>query len=135
MESITWSTMMLSMAGAGVASQYVDPRTIGAIVGRAQFQYGDILGLGATGPAGCPSPALAGIEPEEIEVHGDPVVVSAAGQESVLSPARAKRIGRGIALRLAQAGARVAIHYDLPKPKRARTAERMRRRAAVPRQP
>ncbi len=33
MESMVWSTMMLSMLAAGVASQYFDPRTVGAWAG------------------------------------------------------------------------------------------------------
>jgi MFS family permease len=33
MDSIQWSVMMLSMMAAGIASQYYDPRTIGAIAG------------------------------------------------------------------------------------------------------
>src|SRR5439155_19881370 len=33
MESLQWSVMMLSMLAAGIASQYYDPRTIGAIAG------------------------------------------------------------------------------------------------------
>jgi len=33
MESIRWSVMIVSMAGAGVASQYVGPRTIGLVAG------------------------------------------------------------------------------------------------------
>ncbi len=32
-ESITWSVMMVSLALAGIASQYYDPRTIGAVAG------------------------------------------------------------------------------------------------------
>ena len=32
-ESLVWSTMMLSMLAAGIASQYVDPRAIGAVSG------------------------------------------------------------------------------------------------------
>jgi hypothetical protein len=32
-ESLVWSTMMLSMLGAGLASQHVDPRVIGAVSG------------------------------------------------------------------------------------------------------
>ena len=39
--------MMLSMALAGIASQYWDPRTIGAIAGALEFHHRDILGLGA----------------------------------------------------------------------------------------
>ena len=45
-ESMQWSVMMVSMMLAGIASQYWDPRTIGAIAGRAQFDDRDILGLG-----------------------------------------------------------------------------------------
>jgi MFS family permease len=33
MESIRWSVMMVSMAAAGIASQYVGPRTIGLVAG------------------------------------------------------------------------------------------------------
>ena len=33
MESIRWSVMIVSMAGAGIASQYVGPRTIGLVAG------------------------------------------------------------------------------------------------------
>jgi MFS family permease len=33
MESVQWGVMMLSMGAAGVASQYWDPRTIGAVAG------------------------------------------------------------------------------------------------------
>jgi len=33
MESLRWSVMMISMAGAGVASQYYSPRTLGAAAG------------------------------------------------------------------------------------------------------
>lgn len=32
-ESLVWSTMMLSMLAAGIASQHVDPRAIGAVSG------------------------------------------------------------------------------------------------------
>jgi len=33
LESCQWSVMMLSMMSAGIASQYWDPRTIGAVAG------------------------------------------------------------------------------------------------------
>jgi MFS family permease len=33
LESVRWGVMMLSMAGAGVASQYYDPRSIGLVAG------------------------------------------------------------------------------------------------------
>lgn len=43
--------------------------------------------------------------------------------ETVLITGAAKRIGRGIALRLAKEGARVAIHYDRSEREARRTAE------------
>jgi len=33
MESIRWSVMIVSMSAAGIASQYVGPRTIGLVAG------------------------------------------------------------------------------------------------------
>jgi hypothetical protein len=33
MESLRWSVMIVSMSAAGIASQYVSPRTIGLIAG------------------------------------------------------------------------------------------------------
>jgi predicted acyltransferase len=33
MESIRWSVMIVSMAAAGIASQYVSPRAIGLVAG------------------------------------------------------------------------------------------------------
>jgi MFS family permease len=33
LESLRWGVMMISMAAAGIASQYVDPRTLGAVAG------------------------------------------------------------------------------------------------------
>ena len=33
LESLRWSVMILSMAAAGIASQYVGPRTIGIVAG------------------------------------------------------------------------------------------------------
>ncbi len=47
MESCQWSVMMLSMAAAGIASQYCDPRTHRRDGGRAQLHHRDLLGLGA----------------------------------------------------------------------------------------
>jgi len=43
------------------------------------------------------------------------------------SPAPPKRVGRGIALRLAREGARVAIHYHNSEAEAKRTADRVRR--------
>lgn len=72
-ETLTWSTMMLSMLGAGIASQSWSPRTIGAVSGVLSSTTA-IFWLWANWSGRLPEPALAGIEPEEIEVHGDPVV-------------------------------------------------------------
>jgi len=73
METTTWSVMMLSMLGAGVASQYWDPRTIGTIAGALSSTTAIFWGwANATGRL--PEPAREGIDPEEIEIHGEPNV-------------------------------------------------------------
>ena len=72
-ETMTWSVMMLSMMGAGIASQSVGPRTIGAWSGvlssltAAYWAWADWTGR-------LPEPRHEGVEPEEVEVHGDPTV-------------------------------------------------------------
>ena len=73
METMQWSTMMLSMAGAGVASQTWSPRTIGVISGLLSSSTA-FFWLWANWTGRLPEPAREGVEPEEIEVHGDPVV-------------------------------------------------------------
>src|SRR5580704_11223314 len=73
METMQWSTMMLSMAGAGVASESWSPRTIGVVSGLLSSSTA-FFWLWANWTGRLPEPARAGIEPEEIEVHGDPVV-------------------------------------------------------------
>ena len=70
-ESMTWSVMMVSMTLAGIASQYWDPRTIGAIAGVLSSTTAIFWGWAhVTGRL--PEPALEGVDPEEIEVHGEP---------------------------------------------------------------
>jgi hypothetical protein len=72
MESMTWSTMMLSMLAAGVASQYFDPRAIGACAGAVSSTTAVFWGW-ANWTGRLPEPPLA--EPaEERELHGDPTV-------------------------------------------------------------
>ncbi|MCX6624581.1 MAG: MFS transporter [Acidobacteria bacterium] len=72
-ESLTWSVMMLSMLGAGVASQHYSPRTIGAAAGvlssltAAWWGYANWAGR-------LPEPEEVGISPEEVELHGNPTV-------------------------------------------------------------
>jgi predicted MFS family arabinose efflux permease len=71
MESLRWSTMMLSLAAAGIASQYFSPRAIGVVAGllgcitAAAWAWADWRGW-------LPEPAEAGVKPEEVEIHGDP---------------------------------------------------------------
>src|SRR5271165_4765597 len=73
METMQWSTMILSMAGAGVASETWSPRTIGVVSGLLSSSTA-FFWLWANWSGRLPEPARAGVEPEEIEVHGDPVV-------------------------------------------------------------
>lgn len=69
-ESMQWSVMMISMMLAGVASQSWNPRTIGAVAGALSSTTAIFWGWAhATGRL--PEPAPEGVEPEEIEVHGE----------------------------------------------------------------
>ncbi len=71
MESLVWSVMMLSMMGAGVASQYYSPRTIGAIAGILSSTTALFWGW-ANVTGRLPEPGFEGIDPNEVEVHGEP---------------------------------------------------------------
>ena len=73
MESTTWSVMMISMMLAGIASQYWDPRTIGTIAGALSSTTAIFWGW-AQFTGRLPEPAREGVDPEEIEVHGEPNV-------------------------------------------------------------
>jgi MFS family permease len=70
MESMVWATMMISMLLAGLASQSVSPRVIGVVAGcmssvtALAWGYAQWRGL-------LPEPALDGVDPDEIEVHGE----------------------------------------------------------------
>ena len=74
-ETFSWSTMMLSMLGAGLASQKwpQGSRMIGAVSGLLSSSTA-IFWLWANWTGRLPEPAVEGIEPREVEVHGDPVV-------------------------------------------------------------
>jgi len=61
------------MMGAGIASQSWSPRSIGAVSGVLSASTA-IFWLWANWTGRLPEPERAGIEPEEVEVHGDPVV-------------------------------------------------------------
>jgi MFS family permease len=73
METMQWSTMILSMASAGVGSQVWGPRTVGLVSGLLSSSTA-FFWLWANWTGRLPEPAREGVEPEEIEVHGDPVV-------------------------------------------------------------
>jgi len=72
METFTWSTMMLSMMAAGIASTHYSPRTIGAVAGLLSSTTAIFWGW-ANWTGRLTRPITAGVEPEEVEVHGDPV--------------------------------------------------------------
>jgi predicted MFS family arabinose efflux permease len=71
-ESWTWMTMMISMALAGAASESISPRIIGAVAGCLSSSTA-FFWAWANWRGKLPEPMLAGIEPEEVEVHGDPI--------------------------------------------------------------
>ena len=72
-ETWTWATMMVSMAIAGVFSDHVSPRTIGLWAGVLSSTTAIFWGWGNLSGR-LPEPTLAGVQPEEVEVHGDPTV-------------------------------------------------------------
>jgi hypothetical protein len=67
-ESLVWGTMMLSMLAAGLASQSVDPRTIGAVAGVVSsltalyWLWADRVGL-------LVEPTTKGGDPDDVEVR------------------------------------------------------------------
>jgi len=65
--------MMVSMAIAGLLSDHVSPRTIGLGAGVLSSTTAIFWGWGNLSGR-LPEPALAGVEPQEVEVHGDPTV-------------------------------------------------------------
>jgi MFS family permease len=72
-ETWTWMTMLVSMGSTGLAADHVNPRTIGAISGVLSSTTAIFWGW-ANLAGRLPEPSLVGVEPEEIEVHGDPNV-------------------------------------------------------------
>jgi MFS family permease len=71
MDSIQWSVMMMSMLAAGVASQYYDPRVIGAVAGALSSTTAIFWGW-AHLSGRLPEPVRAGVQPDEVEVHDEP---------------------------------------------------------------
>jgi MFS family permease len=72
-ETWTWLTMMISMGIAGLASAQYGPRVIGAWSGVLSSTTG-IFWAWANWTGKLPEPALEGIDPDDVEVHGDPTV-------------------------------------------------------------
>ena len=72
-ESLTWSTMMVSMTAAGIASQYHGPRTIGFVAGILSSSTA-LFWAWADWKGRLPEPGALAVEPEEVEVHGEPTV-------------------------------------------------------------
>jgi MFS family permease len=72
-ETMNWSTMMLSMMAAGVASQHYSIRAIGAVSGLLSSSTA-IFWAWANWTGKLPEPALASPEEEleMVEIHGDP---------------------------------------------------------------
>jgi len=73
MESMLWSTMMISMTAAGIASQYYDPRLIGAVAGALSSTTAIFWGW-ANLSGRLPEPTREGVHPTEVEVHGEPTI-------------------------------------------------------------
>jgi MFS family permease len=72
-ESLVWATMMLSMLGAGLASQHVSARTIGAWSGILSSMTA-IYWLWADKAGLLVEPAAVGTDPDAVEVRTEPPV-------------------------------------------------------------
>ena len=70
MESIRWSVMIVSMAAAGIASQYTSPRTIGWVAGALGAATGDRNLVGVDGLVGT---AAGTLEPRTYRDSGSAV--------------------------------------------------------------
>ncbi len=72
-ETMIWSTMMVSLMLAGVGSQYYSPRTIGTIAGVLSSSTA-LFWAWAHFTGRLPEPSEQGVEDEELEIHGEAVV-------------------------------------------------------------
>ena len=70
-ETLTWGTMMVSMAATGWATEHYDPRTIGAVAGMLSCSTA-VIWMVAGWRGMLREPVPAGVEREEVEVHGEP---------------------------------------------------------------
>jgi MFS family permease len=73
LETLTWGVMMLSMMGAGAASEHYSPRTIGAWAGVLSSTTA-IFWAWTDSRGRLPEPKRAAHEAAEVEVHGEPTV-------------------------------------------------------------
>jgi hypothetical protein len=64
---------MISMMLAGIASQYYNPRAIGAVAGVLSSTTAIFWGW-AHWTGRLPEPAQEGVDPADVEVHGEPNV-------------------------------------------------------------
>ncbi len=71
-ETMVWSTMMVSMMLAGIGSQYFSPRTIGTIAGVLSTSTAWFWAW-AHFTGRLRESAEEGVEAEEVEIHGEPV--------------------------------------------------------------
>jgi len=65
--------MMISMMAAGIASQYYSPRVIGAVSG-ALSSTTAVFWAWAHFAGKLPEPRRDGVDPNEVEVHGEQTV-------------------------------------------------------------
>jgi len=72
-ESITWGTMLLSMALTGLATEYWGPRTIATAAGIAGLSAA-IIWLIADWKGRLKEPAAVGVEPDEVEIREKPAI-------------------------------------------------------------
>jgi hypothetical protein len=71
-ETLTWTMMMLSMMGAGIASTHYSPRTIGVVAGLLSSSTAIFWGW-ANWSGRLPLPETCGVDMQELEIHGDAV--------------------------------------------------------------
>jgi len=114
--------MMISMMLAGIASEHWNPRTIGAIAGALSSTTAIFWGW-AEFTGRLPEPARAAWTRRRSKFMESRTSDGGLAGHVVLVTGAARRIGRGIALRLAEEGARVVIHYHLSEAEARRTAE------------
>jgi hypothetical protein len=68
-ESLTWSTMLVSMTAAGIASQYQGARTIGFVAGILSSTTAIFWGW-ADWKGKLPEPQPLSVEPTRVEIRG-----------------------------------------------------------------